>query len=494
MGPFQITLLLILISLIRQQHTVTMANPTSPASSSTLLQVQPLNSNDQRIKIKTINGKAVEEIVPKERVCIIGSGNWASAISIIIGNNCQRLPFCHSTVNMYVYEEHVMLENGETEKLSKVINNKHENVKYLKGIQLPTNVKAVPNVIDSIQGATLLIFCLPHQFLKPILHQIRDHYDSLHPSGCRGVSLIKGMDFDLESKSPILISKLIEDTLNERGDDSNGTSDPLNKFSCGVLMGANVANGVARKQICESTLATDYSSDLFNQRTRAIFHTQDHFRIEHTKDIYGAEACGALKNVVALGCGFVDSLYMEVSNNNGAIKEALDDGSNTKAALIRIGLLEMKRFCKMFLNGVKDETFWQSCGIADLITTCYSGRNYKCSKVFGYEQRRQQHGLAYTSTKSTSVSIWDTTKCKSEWARIESSLLNGQKLQGTLTCQEVYLILSSRNLLRYFPLMKVIYEIAFEGKSVDRIVDGVVFVDYDGDGKQFDQVHHRSRL
>ena len=37
-------------------------------------------------------------------------------------------------------------------------------------------------------------------------------------------------------------------------------------------------------------------------------------------------------------------------------------GGNTKAALMRIGIAEMERFCNEFLEGIEKETFSESCG------------------------------------------------------------------------------------------------------------------------------------
>lgn len=47
--------------------------------------------------------------------------------------------------------------------LTQIINEKHENVKYLPGIQLPENIVATPDAVDAAKGADLLIFVLPHQ-------------------------------------------------------------------------------------------------------------------------------------------------------------------------------------------------------------------------------------------------------------------------------------------------------------------------------------------
>ena len=146
------------------------------------------------------------------------------------------------------------------------------------------------------------------------------------------------------------------------------------------------------------------------EKLQVLFNTPD-FCVTLVNDPVGVEFCGSLKNVIALGAGFVDSLGL---------------GTNTKAALIRIGLMEMKKFTKMFYKGVKNTTFFQSSGVADLITTCWGGRNVRCASEFGkIKIKNIREGVTNVSDEKI-------------WEELERDVLNGQKLQGTTTCKEVY--------------------------------------------------------
>lgn len=116
----------------------------------------------------------------------------------------------------------------------------------------------------------------------------------------------------------------------------------------------------------------------------------------------------------------------------------------------------MAKFCHMFFEGVQDDTFVQSCGMADLITACYGGRNRKCAEAFARETEEESGASLNPQDEDTLIDPEEL--CESRWQKIESDLLNGQKLQRTLTAKEVHALLESRGMLSYFPLINTIYE------------------------------------
>ncbi|KAL3276438.1 hypothetical protein HHI36_011821 [Cryptolaemus montrouzieri] len=356
---------------------------------SSLIACQSVSIRNQWNTVTLIQNNKMSSTKGKQ-VCIVGSGNWGSVIAKIVGHNVQKLDKFDNRVTMYVYEEII---NGK--KLTEIINEQHENVKYLPGHKLPPNVEAIADVVEAAKDADILVFVLPHQFIKGICSTL---LGKIKPTAI-ALSLIKGFD-RLEGGGIELISHIINRHL---------------KIPCHVLMGANLANEVANEQFCETTIGC--RDRKIGSMLRDIIQTE-YFRVVVVDDEDTVEICGALKNIVACGAGFVDGLGL---------------GDNTKAAVIRLGLMEMIKFVDVFYPGGKLSTFFESCGVADLITTCFGGRNRKCSEAF----------------VKTGKSI----------KQLEDELLNGQKLQGPITAEEVNFMLKSKGMEEKFPIFTTVHKI-----------------------------------
>ncbi|RDW64119.1 glycerol-3-phosphate dehydrogenase [NAD(+)] [Coleophoma crateriformis] len=404
----------------------------------------------------------------KHKVTVVGSGNWGSTIAKIVAENTKEHPeLFEEKVQMWVYEEDITLpkdskyydsSNDGPQKLTTLINKHHENVKYLPNITLPSNLIANPSVEDAVANSSILIFNLPHQFIARICKQLEG---KILPFA-RGISCIKGVE--VTSSEISLFSEWIGEGLG---------------IYCGALSGANIANEIAAEKWSETTIAYDpppvdsraatptvspgasqinltitpadeEHRDVLGRVSKiklkalpsdyppldhAVFKTLFHrpyFHVRVVSDVAGVSLGGALKNIVALAAGFVDGRGW---------------GDNAKAAVMRVGLLEMVQFGKEFFGKtVNTGTFTEeSCGVADLITSCSGGRNFRCAKM----------------AVERGVSVEE----------VEASELNGQKLQGTSTAKEVNSFLLARGKVDDYPLFKAVIDI-LEGKNtVDDIPD-----------------------
>ncbi|KAF3780133.1 Glycerol-3-phosphate dehydrogenase NAD(+) [Nymphaea thermarum] len=267
--------------------------------------------------------------VAKQRVAVIGSGNWGSVAAKLIASNTLRLKDFHDEVRMWVFEE--TLQSGE--KLSHVINENNENVKYLPGVKLGKNVVADPDLEHTVNDATMLVFVIPHQFVEGVCKQL---VGKVGPH-VEAISLIKGME--IRKEGCLMMSSLITRIL---------------RINCCVLMGANLASEIAEEKLSEATIGYREDNKAVADKWVRLFRTP-YFLVASVQDVEGIELCGTLKNIVAVAAGFVDGLDM---------------GTNTKAAIMRIGLREMRVFSKLMFPSVQDTTFFESCGVADLIVTC----------------------------------------------------------------------------------------------------------------------------
>lgn len=109
----------------------------------------------------------------------------------------------------------------------------------------------------------------------------------------------------------------------------------------------------------------------------------------------------------------------------------------------------------------------QSCGVADVIASSFAGRNSKCAAEF--IQRLLKHESVGNKNDlidcNSGIVGENSINLQELWDTIELEVLNGQKLQGLSTCDEVIKCIeyyeSKYGLATIkFPLFRRVYEIA----------------------------------
>ncbi|XP_052830082.1 glycerol-3-phosphate dehydrogenase [NAD(+)], cytoplasmic [Octopus bimaculoides] len=350
-------------------------------------------------------------MAPK-RVCIIGSGNWGSAIAKITGKNVsERTNLFERTINMYMYEE---LYEGQ--KLSEIFNTTHINVKYLPGITIPENVVAVPDVLKATENADILIFVLPHQFVQGICSTIKG---SIKP-GAIAVSLIKVSD--------VSVTDFLR--ISSDGKHSKRLSSLFFFFIISnillLLKFTRLSHPLSliQEKGCKKKEVGLLMKNLFDTT---------YFRCSVVEDAATVEACGALKNVVAVGAGIGDGHKM---------------GDNTKAAIVRLGMLEIIEFIDFFFKESNLRTYFESCGLADLVTTCHGGRNRKLGEALVYSNKTL--------------------------IELEEEILKGQSFQGPLVAKAVFEILKSKKMVEKFPIFVAVHLICQRKMKTSEFINSLM--------------------
>jgi glycerol-3-phosphate dehydrogenase (NAD(P)+) len=146
-----------------------------------------------------------------------------------------------------------------------------------------------------------------------------------------------------------------------------------------VLSGPTFASEVAADKPTAVTLACS-NSKIAAQLSN--FLGSNRFRPYWSSDIIGAQIGGAVKNVLAIGCG---------------ILEGRELGDNARAALITRGLVEIIRLGHA--KGAKAETLMGLCGAGDLVLTCNAmqSRNFSLGVGLGRRETLQDITKARTS-------------------------------------------------------------------------------------------------
>ena len=254
----------------------------------------------------------------KKEISVLGTGGWGTALSIVLHNKGHNVTLWGSTPD---YVEHLK---------------KHrENKKYLKGIEIPSDLKITSDIAEAQIETDLIIIAIPTPYVRQTIKPFKDHC----LPGTPIVSVIKG----IENETLMRGSEILRDVLGEQ---------PI-----ALLLGPSHAEEVARK--LPTTVVIACNDIQVAKEIQDIFITE-RFRVYTNTDVIGVEIGTSIKNVIAIAAGICDGLGF---------------GDNSKAALITRGLAEMTRL-GVAMGGQRD-TFSGLAGLGDLITTCVSpyGRN-----------------------------------------------------------------------------------------------------------------------
>ncbi|HXV77553.1 MAG TPA: NAD(P)H-dependent glycerol-3-phosphate dehydrogenase, partial [Candidatus Polarisedimenticolaceae bacterium] len=245
-------------------------------------------------------------------VAIIGGGAWGTALSIQLARNGWA-------VRLWIRES----------ELVERVRARRDNPIYLPGVRIPHEVSAHDTLAGAVDGADLVLMTVPSQFARPIYHSL----GALLAPALPIVVACKGIEEGT-------LALPLEAAREELG----------SEHRLAILSGPSFAAEVAEGRPTAIVVAASEPGLAGTVQRR---FSSNSLRIYTNSDPLGVQLAGALKNVVAIAVG---------------IAEALEMGTNARAALITRGLNEMIRL-GVALGG-RPATFSGLAGLGDLVLTC----------------------------------------------------------------------------------------------------------------------------
>jgi glycerol-3-phosphate dehydrogenase (NAD(P)+) len=213
-----------------------------------------------------------------------------------------------------------------------------ENSVFLPGVPLEPGIRATSN-FHSLKSCGALLIVTPAQHTRSVLDELKREFQTP-----RAVVLCsKGV----EQNSLKLMTEVLAEVW------------PQPFAVPAVLSGPSFAGEVARGLPTAVTLACP-DEDLGRVLAEAL--ATPTFRPYLATDMIGAEAGGAVKNVLAIACGIVEGRGL---------------GRSAHAALITRGFAELTRLAVAL--GGQAETVAGLCGLGDLVLTCSSPQSRNMS-------------------------------------------------------------------------------------------------------------------
>ena len=263
-----------------------------------------------------------------QSVGVIGGGAWGTALAQV----CAR-----AGLDTLLWAREAEVVEG--------INQRHANRLFLPDIMIDPGVSATADLPETAER-DLILAVVPAQHLRASLAALGPHLRPDQPV----VLCAKGV----EQGSLKLMTEVLAEVAPHT--------------QAAVLSGPSFAGEVARGLPTAVTLAC--AEPECGQALAEALATPA-FRPYWTDDLIGAEAGGAIKNVLAIACGVVEGRGL---------------GRSAHAALVTRGFAELTRMAVAL--GGEARTVAGLCGLGDLVLTCSSpqSRNMSLGLALGRGQ------------------------------------------------------------------------------------------------------------
>ncbi len=260
-----------------------------------------------------------------EKIGVIGSGTWGTAIAVLLSNNGHQVDLWSAIPS-------------EIEEMEKT--HKHKN---LPEVTLPDSICFTADLETAMKEKNLLVLAVPSVYVRSTAKRMKEFC----PEGQIIVDVAKG----IEEGTLFTMTSIMKEEIPQ--------CEPA------ALSGPSHAEEVSRG--LPTTCVAGSHKRAVAEYIQSVFMSPV-FRVYTSPDVLGIEVGAALKNVVALAAGIADGLGY---------------GDNTKAALITRGIAEIARLG--IAMGGKFQTFTGLTGIGDLIVTCASmhSRNRRAGILIG---------------------------------------------------------------------------------------------------------------
>jgi glycerol-3-phosphate dehydrogenase (NAD(P)+) len=253
--------------------------------------------------------------IKTDKVGVIGSGSWATAISKMLLENVGQISW--------------FFRKTETIESFKELG---YNPRYLQSVEFDIEKINFYNDVDEIvEDSDIIVLAVPSAFLPEILNNLKTDLSSKYfLSGIKGIV----------TRENLLVVEYLNRYFNV----------PFENV--GVIAGPSHAEEVALEKLSYLTVASIDETKAANF-ARLI---QSHYIYTSTSDdIWGTEYTSVMKNIIAIGAG---------------IAHGLRYGDNFQAVLVANAIQEMKRFVDTvhpISRDIKDSAY-----LGDLMVTVYS--------------------------------------------------------------------------------------------------------------------------